>query len=78
MTHSEISNQRHALETARREVMRKAMEAYDRETYWPARKLLHEACGAVGHNWRFSHHGPLGDPWFFCTACNLSKVERDA
>jgi hypothetical protein len=50
------------------------MKPFD-EQQRPARKALQDECGLSGHNMRFTHLGPLGDPWFSCTLCHLSKVE---
>ena len=50
------------------------MEEYDK-TYYARMKEIREECGKLGHNFRFSHLGPLGNPWSYCTYCGASKVE---
>lgn len=76
MNHSEIVTARHQLEKDRRDKVAELMEAYDKEHIAKIKKLRQE-CGGIGHNWRFSNLGPLGDPWFHCTVCGASRVDRE-
>lgn len=71
MTPNEISNERHRLNKARREYMCLVMEEYDKE-YYAKLKVLKDKCS---HNYRFSHLGPLGNPWSYCIYCGISKVD---
>jgi hypothetical protein len=50
------------------------MEDYDKE-YYAKMQVLREECAALGHNFKFLHFGPLGNPWYYCTYCNQSKVD---
>jgi hypothetical protein len=74
-----IWERRHALDKERREYQRKAMADFDRAHYAKLRALQTE-CGQVGHKWRFTHLGPLSDPWFSCGVCHASECrpERDS
>lgn len=36
---------------------------------------LRAACEALGHEWRFSHLGPTGVAWSYCSVCSASKTE---
>lgn len=63
------------LERERREFMRQAMAEFDRVHYVKLR-ALQEECGGAGHSWRFTHVGPLGNPWFTCTACRKSEARE--
>jgi transposase len=74
ITHTEINKQRRLLEKERREVTKKLMEEYDK-TYYARMKEIREECGKLGHNFLFSHFGPVGHPWSYCTYCGASKVE---
>ena len=74
LTHRDISNRKYELDKARREHMREIAKDYDILHYEAVRKLQAQ-CGEIGHNFTFTHLGPLGDPWFHCTACGKSKVQ---
>ncbi len=72
----DIWRMRGALDKARREHMRAVMADYDKEHY-AQMKQLREACERLtGHAFRFSHCGPLGHPWSYCTHCGASKVDQ--
>lgn len=71
MTPKEIANKRNELEKARREFMHTVMKEYDR-TYYAELKILKDQCK---HEYKFSHLGPLGNPWSYCLYCGISKVE---
>ena len=73
-----IGERRRVLDMERGEFRRQAMAEYDRAHYLKV-KALQDECGQAGHKWRFTHLGPLNDPWFSCTTCRLSecRVERD-
>lgn len=57
------------------ERVREVMAEYDRVAQ-AERRILQAECEALGHQWRFTHLGPLGDPWFICTCCEKTNVER--
>ena len=71
-----IWDRRHALDKERRNFQRQAMAAFDREHYAKVRELQAE-CGQSGHKWRFTHLGPLSDPWFICSACHASECRME-
>lgn len=73
----EIGRAMRLLEKERRDAVRAAMSNFDKMYYNPKRAELQLACAEVGHNWQFTHAGPLGDPWFSCTVCHLSECRRD-
>lgn len=77
-SHSEISRAIGALKKERREFQANAMRDFDDNHYDPKMKELRSACGDIGHNWQFSHLGPLSDPWFYCSVCGASKCERES
>ena len=58
-THSEIADAVRGIEKERRDAMRELMRDFDQSYYYPNLKDMREACGRIGHKWRFSHHGPL-------------------
>lgn len=76
-THREIRTAIDGLEKTRRTIIELALKEWNETVYWPQRKELREQCAEVGHVWRFSNFGPLGDPWFHCNVCGTSKVERE-
>ena len=45
------------------------------KVHYAKMKELREEGGKLGHDFRFSHFGPLGNPWSYCTYCGASKVE---
>ena len=67
---SKIGEQVRQLEKQRRDYMRKVMESYDDEYYAELRKLRDQC----EHNFRFTHLGPVGHPWSYCTICGRSQV----
>lgn len=73
-THSEIADAVRGIEKERRDAMRELMRDFDQSYYYPNLKDMREACGRIGHKWRFSHHGPLGDPWFLCGVCHAHEL----
>jgi hypothetical protein len=76
MTQDTVWQRRGALDKARREFMRNAMAEFDK-THYAAMRELQDECKESGHNWRFTHLGPLGDPWFSCTLCHASECRID-
>lgn len=74
MTHNDIWTRRHALDKTRREHIREVMKDYDILHYVAVRELQ-EQCEALGHKWKFTNLGPLGDPWFHCSSCGKSRVD---
>lgn len=73
MTQREISTEIRQLETSRREFMANAMHDFDVKQRIRLNKLR-ALCRSIGHKWRFTHLGPLGDPWYNCTICHSSKT----
>lgn len=63
------------LEKEKREKQRELMEEYDRTYYYPKLKELRDQCE---HKFKFSHVGPVGGVWFYCSICGKSKYESDA
>jgi hypothetical protein len=63
------------LQKERRDFINEATKDYD-EIYYARMRELQAACPK--HNWRFSHHGPLGHAWFYCSVCTKSKVEDES
>lgn len=68
---SEIGQQIRLLEKERREYQKKVMKEYDDE-YYTKLRILRNQCE---HNFKFSHLGPIGHVWFYCSICGKSKVE---
>lgn len=79
-THSEIADAVRGIEKERRDAMRELMRDFDQGYYYPNLKNMREACGRLGHKWRFTRLGPLSDQWFSCGVCHASECrpERDA
>ena len=73
-----IWKKRNMLDIERRDKERELMQEYDKVHYGKIRALQDECGRDTGHNWMFSHHGPLGHSWFRCTGCKKSKVEGDS
>lgn len=71
-----IWQRRSLLDKERREFMQKAMADFD-VGHRQRMRALQQECGNAGHNWRFTHLGPLGNPWFACSYCHKSEA-RDA
>jgi hypothetical protein len=76
-THDEIADAVREIEKARRDIMRERMRDFDHGYYYPNLKDMREACGRLGHKWRFTHLGPLGDPWFCCDVCHVTKCRPE-
>lgn len=74
--HKAIAQKRRDLEAARREFVRKAVAEYDKKHYAALREL-HEACSRFGHNWHFTHVGPVGHAWFSCSICGATEARED-
>lgn len=72
---SEIGTEYSRLEKARREFSRAAMAEYDKGHYAALRVLRAKCEEQTGHNMVFSHLGPLGNPWHYCTHCKATKVD---
>ena len=75
-THSEIADAVRGIEKERRDAMRELMRDFDQD-YYPNLKGLREACARIGHKWRFTHLGPLSDPWFSCGVCHASECRPE-
>lgn len=76
-THREISAEVHALEKERREKIESLIREFNETVYWPRMKAAREACALIAHRWRFTHFGPLGDPWFCCGVCRATQCRPD-
>jgi hypothetical protein len=76
-THSEIADAVRGVEKERRDAMRELMRDFDKSYYYPNLKDMREACGRLGHKWRFTHLGPLGDPWFCCGVCHATECRPE-
>lgn len=76
-TRIDIANAVRGIEKERREAMSALMRDFDDNYYYPNLKVMHEACAKIGHRWRFTHLGPLGDPWFRCGTCYASECRPD-
>jgi hypothetical protein len=74
MSEKSIWVRRGLLVRERREFMRTAMAEFDK-THREKMRALQAECEAIGHNWKFTDLGPLGDPWFTCTTCRATRVE---
>lgn len=74
MANTDIWRRRLALDRARRDEIKRVMEEYDKGYYAALRELYDECADSEkGHNWQFSHTGPVGTPWFYCASCGLTK-----
>lgn len=73
MTHLDIIAEIHKLNRIRRERVRYAVEAHH-EQYKDEYARLQDVCGEIGHVWKFSNFGPVGDPWYCCGSCNLTRI----
>ena len=76
-THSEIADAVRGIEKERRDAMRELMRDFEQDYYYPNLKDMQEACGRLGHKWRFTHLGPLSDPWFSCGVCHASECRTE-
>jgi hypothetical protein len=75
ITHRDIRLAKDLLIVRRRDKMRELMDPYDRDVYYPEIQELTRRCGEIGHKFQFSHLGPLGDPWFRCSACDKAYCD---
>lgn len=69
---SEIWQLRYKLDKERREKMTELMKEYDQTVYYPARKLMIEACEQEGHTQGKFHDNGLGWTWWWCGKCGTS------
>ena len=65
------------IERDRRNKMIEAMEEYDKNVYWPARKALISRCESNGHRWNFSDVNPVGYPIFVCNQCGATEIRKE-
>lgn len=72
----DIWKERHLLDKEYREKVSQLMLPYE-EYFRNKRQELHKACEEQGHNFKFSHVGPIGHIWSYCSKCGKSKVEDD-
>ena len=71
-----IWNEKYRIEKERREKQKEAMDEYDTNVYYPARKALHKRCKEeTGHNWNFINTNPLGCPIFMCNTCGDTWID---
>lgn len=77
VTHREIADAVRGIEKERRDAMRALMRDFDQSYYYPNLKDMRAACARIGHNWRFTHLGPLSDPWFSCCVCHASECRPE-
>lgn len=75
MNHDDIWRERIRIDRVRRRELEKRMDEYDHCIHYPALKQLRDDCGALGHNFVFKSFGPVGNPWYICEYCGLTKVE---
>ena len=74
---TKIWKEKGLIERDRRNKMMEAMEAYDKNVYWPARKSLIERCASIGHKWHFHDTNPVGYPIFVCNQCGATDIRKD-
>ncbi len=74
MDDESIGRQIRQLEAERREYQRTAMAEFDR-VYHAKRAALQQLC--THPHWKFTHLGPLGDPWYVCPICARTRVELE-
>ena len=67
----------HSIMKARREELHKRMESYDKEVYYPALRELRARCAAETHTWEFTDLNVLGNPWYTCTKCGQTRIEKE-
>jgi hypothetical protein len=71
----DIWKENRELEKEHRDLIEKLMEPYE-ESFRQRRLELMRVCEEQnGHNFSFSHLGPLGHAWSYCTKCGKSKVD---
>ena len=73
MTHKEISDRVQRLNAERRRYLQEVTRDFDAEQE-REREYLREACGRVGHVWKFTDWNPCGDPCFSCPICGATRV----
>ena len=49
------------------------MRDFDETYYLPNLRDMREACGGIGHEWRFTHLGPLNNQQFSCAVCGATE-----
>lgn len=76
-THKEIAAAMRRIEKERLNALQELMRDFDKNYYSPNVRTLREACGRLGHKWRFTGLGPFGDPWFSCGICYVSECRRE-
>jgi len=64
-----IWDTRHEIDQARTKKQREAMEEYDRDVYYPAKKKLYALCEARGHKPGQIHNNGLGWTFVYCSLC---------
>lgn len=65
------------LQKERQDATKKLMHDWDTNYYYPKMKALRLRCAEeTGHKFKFSHFGPIGHVWSYCTLCGTSQVEN--
>ena len=71
---SDVWEMHRMLQKERRDLVTELMKPHE-EYFRQKQKEITAICEAEGHNYRFSHLGPLNNPWHYCTKCGKSKVD---
>jgi nuclear transport factor 2 (NTF2) superfamily protein len=69
-----IWRERKELEKERSDMMKTLMAEWDINYYYPRLKQLRDRCE---HNFKFSHIGPVGGLWYYCTQCGKGQFRDE-
>lgn len=72
-----LASETRALERERRQMVEKLMQEWEQDYFYPRLRDIQARCAALGHKWRFSGFGPLGDPWYRCSTCNAAECRLE-
>jgi hypothetical protein len=61
---------------ARREELKKRMQDYDTQVYFPALRELRARCATEGHTEQFTDFNVIGIPWYTCTKCGATRLDK--
>lgn len=75
ITVQEICKRRFDLDRERSQFMKETMRSFDKEHYKKKGELQDECGQHTGHNFLFSHLGPLNNPWYYCSYCGKASAE---
>jgi hypothetical protein len=77
MNHDDIWREKLKIDRDIRREIAKCMDEYDRciHQHHPTLKQLRDDCGTLGHKFGFKSFGPVGNPWYICEYCGLTKME---